>query len=85
MIINAIIMSIVTYVGMVVIFKKLPTKVKAVLLKCDLVLDIGAACLTYMLLGGSATGIIGAGLVGILVSATLKMHKSQAFETYRMN
>ena len=71
MIFNAIVLSIVTFVGLMLLFTKLPRSIRAMLIRLDFFTDIGAAFLTYLLLGGSATGMIGAGLVGIAVSICL--------------
>ena len=76
MIFNAIVLATVTYIGMVLIFIKLPNVVRKVMLKGDLITDIGCCAVTYMFLGGTATAIIAAGIVGIMVSASLAYVKS---------
>lgn len=75
MILNALVLSVVTFIGMVLIFYKLPPRIRAIILKFDLVTDIGCAAMTYAFLGGTATAIIAAGLVGIYTSLFLPMLK----------
>lgn len=85
MIFNAIVLATVTFVGMVLIFMKLPKIIKKIMLKGDLITDIGCAALTYMFLGGTATAIIAAGLVGIMVSASLAYVKSPQYQNNTNN
>lgn len=75
MIFNAVVLSFVTFIGFTLLFMKLPKTFRTILIKFDFFTDIGAAFMTYLLLGGSATGMIGAGLVGITVSICLAIIK----------
>lgn len=85
MIFNAIVLAIVTFVGMVLIYVKLPRFVKKIMLKGDILTDIGCAALTYTFLGGTATAIIAAGLVGIMVSMSLAYVKSPQYQNNTNN
>jgi len=71
MIFNAFTLAIVTFIGMVLLYMKLPRWTKKLLLKGDILTDALAAGITYMFLGGTATALIAAGLVGIAVSIAL--------------
>lgn len=85
MIFNAIVLAIVTYIGMVLIFIKLPNFMRKLMLKGDLITDIGCCALTYTFLGGTATAIIAAGLVGIMVSMSLAYVKSPQYQNNTNN
>ena len=78
MIFNAFALAIVTFIGMVLLYRKLPGWTKTLLLRGDILTDALAAGVTYMFLGGTATALIAAGLVGIAVSATLSYAKHAA-------
>lgn len=80
MIFNAIVLAIVTFVGMMLIYMKLPNFIKKIMLKGDILTDIGCAALTYTFLGGTATAIIAAGLVGIMTSMSLAYVKSPQYQ-----
>lgn len=71
MIFNAFALAIVTFIGMALLYRKLPGWIKKMLLKGDILTDALAAGVTYMFLGGTATALIAAGLVGIAVSVSL--------------
>ena len=75
MIFNAIVLSVVTFIGMALLFYKLPVSVRKTILKFDLFADIACAVVVYLFLGGTATAIIAAGLVGIYVSVALSMSR----------
>lgn len=75
MIFNAFALATVTFIGMVLLYKKLPGWTKTLLLRGDILTDALAAGVTYMFLGGTATALIAAGLVGIAVSITLSFAK----------
>ena len=75
MIFNAFALATVTFIGMVLLYRKLPGWTKTLLLRGDILTDALAAGLTYMFLGGTATALIAAGLVGIAVSVTLSFAK----------
>lgn len=75
MIFNAFALATVTFAGMVLLYMKLPKWTKKLLLRGDILTDALAAGLTYMFLGGTATALIAAGLVGIAVSITLSFAK----------
>jgi len=78
MIFNAFALATVTFIGMVLLYRKLPGWMKKMLLKGDILTDALAAGVTYMFLGGTATALIAAGLVGIVVSMTLSYAKHAA-------
>lgn len=75
MIFNAFALATVTFIGMVLLYRKLPGWIKSMLLKGDILTDALAAGVTYMFLGGTATALIAAGLVGIVVSMSLSYAK----------
>ena len=85
MIFNAIVLAVVTFVGMMLIYIKLPNFIKRVLLKGDILTDIGCCALVYTFLGGTATAIIAAGLVGIMVSMALAYIKSPQYQNNMKN
>lgn len=76
MVYNAIVLAIVTFLGMALIYYKLPAFVRRIILKGDLITDVGVAGVTYLFLGGTATALIAAGIVGILVSMSLSYSKN---------
>jgi len=85
MIFNAIVLAVVTFIGMMLIYIKLPNFVKKIMLKGDILTDLGCAALTYTFLGGTATAIIAAGLVGIMVSMSLAYVKSPQYQNIKNN
>ena len=78
MIFNAFALATVTFIGMALLYRKLPGWTKTLLLRGDILTDALAAGVTYMFLGGTATALIAAGLVGIAVSVTLSFAKHAA-------
>lgn len=76
MLVNAFVLAVVTYLGMILIYFKIPRVAKKTILKGELFTDIGAAFITYAFLGGTATALVAAGIVGIMISVTLSWAKS---------
>lgn len=73
MIANAIALSILTLIGFLIVFSKLPQWVRDFMVKHTLLTDGVAMTVTYLALGGSVTGMMSAALVGIMVSCVLKI------------
>jgi len=72
---NAIALAALTCAGFYMIYNKLPPRMKAVFVKYDLLTDVSALMLTYVLLGGTVTALIASALVSIVVSMLLHIAK----------
>lgn len=68
---NAVTLSLLTVVSGYIIFRKLPTKLQAAVMKWPAVTDIIALLGTYLLFGGTVTALIAGALTSVLVSALL--------------
>ena len=71
MLINAGVLALVTFVGGCMIYSKLPRRIRKWLLKQDLLTDLAMLLLAYLVLGGTATALLAAAMVGLMVSACL--------------
>lgn len=74
MLVNALVMASVTYIGFMLIYIKLPRWMRKLIYYFPLIPDLSAAVLTYVIMGGTATALIAAALVGIMFSVTLKFN-----------
>lgn len=72
---NAVALAALTCAGFYMIYNKLPPRMKAVFVKYDLLTDVSALMLTYVLLGGTLTALIASALVSIVVSMLLHVAK----------
>lgn len=68
---NAITLAALTSAGFFMIYKKLPPKAQALIVKYNLVSDIAALLLTYVIFGGTVTALIAAALVSLVASMML--------------
>ena len=68
---NALSLAIVSVIGGVFIFNKLPSKIKKLLIKYGLFTDLACAIGIYILFQGTVTALFAAGFVGIIISAIL--------------
>ena len=71
MISQAIALSLITFGGFFLVFKKLPEKVQTFIKEKSLLTDIVCLAGTYTLLGGTLTALFASALVGLFVSAAL--------------
>ena len=71
MITSAISLAVLSTAGFVVVYKKLPRKIRRWISRHGLLADISALFLTYMLLGGTLTALMASALVGLFTSALL--------------
>lgn len=84
MITNAIWLSLLTFVGFIVVFNKSPRMIRSFIWKHTLLADITAMAITYVVLGGSVTGMMSAALIGIFVSTALAVCKNSNTEPVRI-
>lgn len=82
MILAGFLLGSLTNVGFGLIFYKFPAWLKNFLFKHPLLLDGTAAFLTYVLVGGTATGLFAAALAGIEVSLLLVLIKNSQFMSW---
>ena len=68
-------LAVLTTAGFVVIYRKLPERIRRSMERHDLLTDGLAMAGTYVLIGGSVTGLFAAAFVGLLTSALLKAAK----------
>ena len=68
---NALALALLTTSGFVIVYRKLPRKVRRYIEKYSLVADVAALILVYVLLGGTLTALVAAAMVGLFVSALL--------------
>ena len=71
MITNAVSLAVISFVGIMFLYKKLPRKIRRWLKNHPLFTDTVAFLMTYAVLGATVTALMAAGLLGILVSAML--------------
>lgn len=73
-----------TTVACVIVYKKLPRKVRKIIEKHSLLTDLFVLLFTYMFLGGTITALIAAGIVSIIVSGLLEIanHPNQYLYIY---
>lgn len=71
MITNAVVLGSVTTIGGVLLYIRFPAWLRRLIMKWSVVVDVGAAILTYFVFGETATALLAAGLVGCLTSAIL--------------
>jgi hypothetical protein len=64
-------LGILTLTAAILLYKKLPRRVRKFLEKHALLTEILAAILTYWLHGGTLTALVASGFVGIMVSALI--------------
>jgi len=70
MITNAICLAIITFTGVVLIYVRLPRWLQGLIYKFNIIADISAFILAYIVLGGTATALIAAGLLGVAISSS---------------
>lgn len=68
---DAFALALLTTAGAMMVYKKLPSKVKRFLEKHALMTDLVSLVLTYLLLGGTLTALAAGAMVGIFVSGLL--------------
>lgn len=68
---NAVALALLTTAGFIVIYKKLPRKVRRFIEKYSLATDLFALILVYMLLGGTLTALVAGALCGLMISILL--------------
>lgn len=70
-------LAVLTTSGFMLIYSKLPRKVRKFIEKHSLVADLLALIMTYHLLGGTLTALIAASLCGIFVSVLLHVSANE--------
>src|SRR5690606_26088317 len=65
---NAFSLSILSVAGIYFIWKKLPQRMKDLLLKYPALLDVAALVGTYLILGGSTTALMAGAMAGLFTS-----------------
>ena len=75
MLMNALILATMSITACILIYKKLPRKIRKVLEKHTLLSDAIALALTYALLGGTLTALLAAAMVGVFTSILLEIAK----------
>ena len=73
MIQQALTLAVLSTVGFMMIYQKLPRKVRRFLEKHSLMTDAIALLLTYAFLGGTLTALMAGSMVGILTSVLLEI------------
>lgn len=68
LVVNATILAVTTTVGFVLLASKLPRPIQKTLVKYGFITDFVAAYGTYCILGGTATALLAASMVGIFTS-----------------
>ena len=71
MLINGLTLAVLTTTGFVIVYKKLPRKIRKLIEKHSLITDAVALLLTYILFGGTLTALVAAAMVGVFVSILL--------------
>ncbi len=71
MISNAVALAILTTIGCVIVFKKLPRRIRRIITKYSLLTDLLTLIGTYLILGGTLTALFAAAICGIFVSGLL--------------
>lgn len=71
MIVDALVLSGVTFAGAALIYEQLPLKAKLFLMEHKLLTRVICAVGTYTLLGGSVTALFAAGFLDLMVGVTL--------------
>ena len=78
---NAFSLAIATTAGFWIVYKKLPNKVKAQIIRFGLIADLVALIGTYLLLGGTLTALMSGALVGLFTSVLLHVaNNKEEFE-----
>ena len=78
---NAFVLALVTTGGFMMLYKKLPRKMRKWIEKHALLADAFALFLTYLLLGGTLTALTAGAMVGLMTSGLL--HVSQHQEDFQ--
>lgn len=68
---TAFTLALLTVSAFVVVYKKLPRRIRRFLERHSLLTDAVCLAFTYMFLGGTLTALLAAGMVGIIVSGLL--------------
>ncbi len=68
---SALALAIMTTAGCVIVYSKLPRKVRRIIEKYSLMTDLVTLVAVYMLLGGTLTALMAGALCGLFVSALL--------------
>lgn len=71
MISNAVALAILTTAGLVVVYKKLPRKVRKLVEKYSLFVDVLALIGIYLMLGQTLTALMAGALAGLFISVLL--------------
>ncbi len=81
MLTTAVIMAVLIYIGVIILFKKLPRKMRTVAGKFDPILDVGLSVGAFFMLGQTVTALIASAILGILVSVNLFVRKKLLLKT----
>jgi uncharacterized membrane protein YhaH (DUF805 family) len=76
----ASILAIFSLIAIITLTVKLPTYVRRLMVKHDLATDAARTVSAYVILGGTLTALIAAGMVGALISSVLMVVKGVAQE-----
>ena len=71
MLFNAAVLASITFAGGCLTWHKLPRRIRRWFQKQDLITDVIMLLLAYLILGGTLTALLAAGMVGVMVSVAL--------------
>jgi hypothetical protein len=77
MLMNAFTLATVTFIGAVILYSKLPRKVRRFIARFHLIFDLATLIGIYILFGQTATALIAGAIVGILTSIGLHVAKNE--------
>jgi len=77
MLLNGLVLATLTTTCFLVVWKKLPRKIRRFIQKQTLLCDAIALLLTYILLGGTLTALVAAAMVGLMVSGLLHIANNE--------
>jgi hypothetical protein len=81
---NAFALALITTTGFMIVYKKLPGRLRRIIERHSLWADLGALVLVYLLLGGTLTALMAGALTGIFASILLHVanHKEDFLFLY---
>lgn len=74
---NALALAILTTAGCIIVYQKLPRKVRRLIEKYSLMTDLVALIAVYMLLGGTLTALVAGAMCGLFVSILLHVANNE--------
>lgn len=74
---NAVALAFLTTAGCVIVYKKMPRKVRKFIEKYSLMTDLACLIAVYMLLGGTLTALMAGAMCGLLVSVMLHVANNE--------